>query len=557
MKFLVPKSVLFIVLCLIFINSSTITTQLINEPCCNHAISQENFLINNKIIHNQKTVQNNPILISSENDFVTNGFSGSGTENDPYILEGLDFLGPMNFITISGTTSHFRIINNSFTSTGDESVAISLNSIKNGIIENNELNNFKTGISLTDSENNLMSNNRIYYDSLKIDKSQIGILLTDSHFNIINNNFFLRYPFSAISVFGDNNYIENNSFIENKHGIIISGSYNQIKGNIISNSTFGITLTHEFKFITNNSIKLNLFENSNFPYTSEWGVYLYPKAHNTSILNNNFIGSPQIYAFDNGLNNQFESNYWDDWSGIGSYSVPGLVTNYDLSPSATHNVIQITEIDTKTMFGQNTENTGNSNFIIDPVYLQILALSALIIIASILGILYIKRSRRNPSFSRFIQLGEEGFLRNIYNKLIIGLENAKTYVITPETQNYQITVFETESIINYFPEDIREELISSIKGRSVLVLIEIAYNDPETTNPAYLSKILNIPPSTLTSEIKKLQKMNYINPYISKRVLEDPRYKNYVISEKGFRFLTLLKETIKITLDQNKSVSFS
>jgi DNA-binding MarR family transcriptional regulator len=86
----------------------------------------------------------------------------------------------------------------------------------------------------------------------------------------------------------------------------------------------------------------------------------------------------------------------------------------------------------------------------------------------------------------------------------------------------------------------------------VLVLIEIAYNDPETTNPAYLSKILNIPPSTLTNEIKKLQKMNYIEPFISKRVLEDPRYKNYIVSDKGFRFLTLLKETIKFTLERDK-----
>lgn len=52
------------------------------------------------------------IVISSDGDFITYGFSRSGTENDPYLIEDLEIIEDQSTgIKISGTTKHFVIRN--------------------------------------------------------------------------------------------------------------------------------------------------------------------------------------------------------------------------------------------------------------------------------------------------------------------------------------------------------------------------------------------------------------------------------------------------------------
>lgn len=99
---------------------------------------------------------------------------------------------------------------------------------------------------------------------------------------------------------------------------------------------------------------------------------------------------------------------------------------------------------------------------------------------------------------------------------------------------------EYESITQFFSNEIQKELKSEIKGRTILVLLELAYQNPSETNPVKIAEKLDIPLSTLSKEIKKLTAMQYIEPHISKLVLLDARFRNYKLTEKGFEFLNTL-----------------
>jgi DNA-binding MarR family transcriptional regulator len=97
-------------------------------------------------------------------------------------------------------------------------------------------------------------------------------------------------------------------------------------------------------------------------------------------------------------------------------------------------------------------------------------------------------------------------------------------------------------------------LKNELKGRTVLILIEIAYRYPDTTDQVNLYKILNIPRSTFSTDINKLIELQYIKSMINKGNFQDLRFKNYAITQKGFNFLRMLKEMLKISLNKENQL---
>ncbi|MHA2363737.1 MAG: hypothetical protein ACXAC7_07250 [Candidatus Hodarchaeales archaeon] len=172
--------------------------------------------------------------------------------------------------------------------------------------------------------------------------------------------------------------------------------------------------------------------------------------------------------------------------------------------------------------------------------------------------LYISKFRKPDSFAMLLQSGKVEFLKSIRHKVVIGLDNIKNDVITdpgPLPSLVHSTKVDHTSMVEYFPSDIKNDLRSEMKGRTVLTLIEIAFQEPSETNPIKLSKSLNIPPSTLSKEIKKLVDLQYVENYISTQVLRDARFRNFVITTKGFRFLYLLNEALQLTITRVKEKS--
>lgn len=113
---------------------------------------------------------------------------------------------------------------------------------------------------------------------------------------------------------------------------------------------------------------------------------------------------------------------------------------------------------------------------------------------------------------------------------------------------------QSSSKIEYHPSTIRKKLLSGIKGRTILTLIEIAHHYPNDINPTKLSKLLNIPPATLSLELKKLTNFQFISPIKSVGILCDARYRYYTIAPKGTKFLHILKRILRVTTDRLKTI---
>ncbi|MFQ5981178.1 MAG: right-handed parallel beta-helix repeat-containing protein [Candidatus Heimdallarchaeota archaeon] len=219
------------------------------------------------------------------------------------------------------------------------------------------------------------------------------------------------------------------------------------------------------------------------------------------------------------------------------------------------------------------ENTKSGSKSFELPLLVILGLLFLILLALGLGLGYFwfnAKSKKQPSFSTFIQTAQIDFLEVLYFKTRMALEAVRMELLTEGELNEESTALisyvppeepedlavidtvEPPVLVDSFPHDIRQDLKSAMKGRTVMTLIEIAYQDPDNTNPARLAESLDIPLPSLTREIKRLHELQYIESFVSVKVLRDGRYRNYTITAKGIRFLYTLKDTLQLTITRLK-----
>lgn len=221
-------------------------------------------------------------------------------------------------------------------------------------------------------------------------------------------------------------------------------------------------------------------------------------------------------------------------------------TNYQVKVTATSK-----DWDTKEDISDNHFKIDNRG---DVFPLENLILIGFIFLTTIsLGYYFYRVKRKPQKFIDLFQPTRIEYLKSIRHKLIIGLDNLQSgfneeLIGTPQVKE----IYTPSSMVEYFPSDIQHELRSEMKGRTVLTLIEIAYQDPSDTNPAKLAKNLNIPLSTLSKEIKRLRELQYIETYVSSQVIQDARYRNFEITPKGFKFLSILNIALKITINRVK-----
>ena len=196
-----------------------------------------------------------PIIIDSDDDFVTLGFPGSGTIGDPYRIEGYSISTSENYgINIDGVTSYF-LISNCYVDAVIS--AIYLNAISSGLatIENNTCVNSDYGIYVYSSPGSLVVENTCNQNT------QYGILLSTS----------------------SNSVIRNNTVSMNLNGMMITGSYfTTLYNNTITDSTensFRISYCSD-SLIFNNTFISN---NGAFIGTSSGTTIAYNTFHNDGI----------------------------------------------------------------------------------------------------------------------------------------------------------------------------------------------------------------------------------------------------------------------------------
>jgi parallel beta-helix repeat protein len=297
-------------------------------------------------------VTRDPILIDGNAGFTpANGVtSGSGTENNPYIIEGWDInASSANGIEIRNTTAYFVIRNCYVHNGGDRGIWFF--NVKNGKIDNNLFENNSSGIYLMISDNNLISSNLVGNSEYGIwiyrsdnnlisnnvaENSNYGILLyANSSYNLISNDTVDNNVHGINLSESDNNLISSNTVENNEIGILLHSSGNNfVSKNIVMNNGSGIYLNSS----DNNLVSNNTVDNSHqgavysiaVPPAGS-GIYIY-KSDNNLIFRNNFVNNIN-QAHDDGVNlwdNGYPSggNYWGDYAGADNYrgenqNIPG------------------------------------------------------------------------------------------------------------------------------------------------------------------------------------------------------------------------------------------
>ncbi len=194
-----------------------------------------------------------------------------------------------------------------------------------------------------------------------------------------------------------------------------------------------------------------------------------------------------------------------------------------------------------------TEQKGLLSFLITFLVILLIIITFTVIIARFYRLKYknLYYSNTNTLFPS----NEVEFRKVVRNKIVIGLENIQnTPILEFQDINLLTNPSTPKTMLDFFPLEIKQELQTKIRSNTIFTLIEIAYQDPTETNPTKLSKSLNVPPSTLSREIKKLISLNYLETCLSDVVMLDTRLKNFKITEKGFIFLMNLKNALNITI---------
>ncbi len=245
-----------------------------------------------------------PIEITSDSDFEV--FPGTGTEVDPYVIEGYNITTTSyEGISITGTTKYF-IVSNCYVDAEENGISIEYVADGTATVISNTCSNNLIGIELVASDSSTIANNTCC--------------------NNIGDGIYLHISGSAT--------VANNTCNNNDFGIHLgsSGSATVANNTCNNNVRDGICLWSSiFCVVTYNLLQEN----------ERYGVYLRSGSdinliHHNTFVDNNLGGTSQ--AYDDSTNNFWynsvtqEGNYWSDWSGTGSYSIDGSANSVDLYP---------------------------------------------------------------------------------------------------------------------------------------------------------------------------------------------------------------------------------
>jgi parallel beta-helix repeat protein len=226
---------------------------------------------------------------------------GSGTKNDPYIIENW-VITPWSStgISINNTTAYF-IIRNCIVENGGEGgypvYGIFFYKVTNGKIVNNTVDTNGYNIRLENSDNNTLENNSIVETIYPGYGS--GILLEYSNNNTLSNNAAWNGSSGiALSYFSENNTLINNTVVSNAYGIQL---YDSANNNTLINNT-----------CENNYCGIQLFTS------------VHTSADNNRVYHNNLVNNQVQDTGSNYWDNGYPSggNYWSYYHGSDNYHGP-------------------------------------------------------------------------------------------------------------------------------------------------------------------------------------------------------------------------------------------
>ncbi|MFW9913577.1 MAG: right-handed parallel beta-helix repeat-containing protein [Candidatus Thorarchaeota archaeon] len=165
-----------------------------------------------------------PIVITSNQDFADQGWPGNGTEINPYLIQGLSIASDETCVSISSTDAYFNISDCYFSYSSDEGLGtgVFLDTAQNGVIERCEFTNLKNGISLTDSDNQIIAFNEIAV--VEFAANENILLQRSDHCEVYNNSIVSAGTYGIRVASSIDALIANNSLYNEIYGMRIDTS---------------------------------------------------------------------------------------------------------------------------------------------------------------------------------------------------------------------------------------------------------------------------------------------------------------------------------------------
>ncbi|NHJ14480.1 MAG: hypothetical protein EAX95_12445 [Candidatus Thorarchaeota archaeon] len=250
-----------------------------------------------------------PIVISSNSDFDTQGWPGDGSPGTPYIIENLaiNVTHSDTAISISNTDEHFIVRHCTIQSNSTFAQGIVLSSVVNGVLFNNTCLDSYIGILVTGCDGIEVNQNTISNQSraaIFFDQSTGGV--------IVNNTCVLNWDGVYLER-SSGNTVEGNLCGGNQWGIGLywESDYNIVYDNtVVDSGAEGIILNLA---CSHNTIELNFCESNNLA-----GIYVNDCWENSIIDNFCWHNGLEIRIL-NSYDNLVEANYIassNDWCGV-------------------------------------------------------------------------------------------------------------------------------------------------------------------------------------------------------------------------------------------------
>jgi parallel beta-helix repeat protein len=321
------------------------------------------------------TVAHGSIDISSDQDFILQGWPGNGTQSNPFIIENLSIFESVTCINITDTDAFFLIKDCDLEAEVNElmpyQICVYFKNVTNGGIVNSTLSSRADAIKIIDSDfchvdrcyitarlSGLRIINCTYFalsNSLLSSHNIFDLFITNSDHLLVLSNHLIGGDSGdgGLDVVETSEFEIRNNTLQNHddEGMIISfSSYGLIVNNSVSENYLGIELwIAENIDVINNSVYSNHIgfnlrsevENCTFERNSihhnDYG--LMTLSVNCNYSKNTFSANRYSNAEDNGEGNSWFQNWWDDYVGYGWYSISGSAGSFDIDPSPKNNVL--------------------------------------------------------------------------------------------------------------------------------------------------------------------------------------------------------------------------
>ncbi|MFW9911476.1 MAG: right-handed parallel beta-helix repeat-containing protein [Candidatus Thorarchaeota archaeon] len=233
------------------------------------------------------SIEHSQITIRNNRDFPQQGWEGSGTSSDPYIIENLNIsLSSDTCILIYNVTAHF-VIRNSYLSTSDEfAFNIQFISSSSGKVDNCTITGGGYGVSISSSSGIDVANCTIY-------STNTGISISNSESCFIGSN----------SIYGTNTGVR---------------FYNSMNNTVADNKVYRAE---------DRGIVMDYWTSDNRIFYNHVGW-------------NGPDGQPDhaFNAVDQGENNVWDDNislgnFWSEYEGSGIYAIEGTGEAFDRYPT--------------------------------------------------------------------------------------------------------------------------------------------------------------------------------------------------------------------------------